>query len=84
MTLFVESMHSAAMEVLLVKRKLPHRPWIQSPTLELLAERDCARQLGDRQKDVQLNKDIRKRVRLDRGERLHNVVATGSGADIQE
>ena len=84
MSLVTESMHAAAEETIPVITLLPQKPWISANTLNLIGQRNDARKMGNRSVEVELNKQIRKSARADRGDWLDNIVTTGAWAEIKK
>ena len=75
-------LHEAAATVLPVVELSPNRPWIRPPTLTLIKRRNDARNSGNREEEVRMNKHIRGAARKDRASWLNDLLVQGSWADI--
>ena len=71
---------AAALPVLEVR---PQRPWIQSRTLQKISARNEARKAGQRDVELQLNREIRKYAKDDRSCWLNGLLSSGSWGELK-
>ena len=76
------AMHVAA-EYLPSRSLSPHRPWITSATLELIEDRNFARQRGHYEDERKLHKLIRQSAKKDRKAWLDNVLENADWAAVR-
>ena len=62
----------------------PNQLWIQKRTLEVISQRNNARKHGQRNIEIQLNKDIRRNARKDRSDWLHCKLASADCAEVRK
>ena len=75
--------HEAAKVVLPLQKAVQRKPWISDRTLGLIDQRNALRIVGDHSGEIELQKAIRRSVKIDRAVYLDELVSAGAWTQLK-